>query len=85
MSAIVFAVHDATKNDLPEDYAKKLSESLLSIKGGYFEKDGALLANLVRDVTRDRPYPKALRTVPKRFPLSPYRRHLIRPLYQWTA
>ena len=46
---------------------------------------GALLADLVCGVTPDRPYPQALRTVPKRFPLGPYRRHLMRPLYQWMA
>ena len=46
---------------------------------------GALLAHLVRGMTPDRPYPQALRVVPKRFPLGPYRRHLMRPLYKWMA
>ena len=40
-----------------------------------------LLADLVRGVTPDLPYPQALGTVPKQFPLGPYRRHLVRPLY----
>ena len=46
---------------------------------------GALLADLVLGVTPNRPYPQALRTIPKRFPLGPYRRHLMRPLYKWMA
>ena len=46
---------------------------------------GALLADLARGVAPERPYPQAMRTVPKRFPLGPYRRHLMRPLYQWMA
>ena len=46
---------------------------------------GALLSDLVMGKTPDLPYAKPMRTVPKRFPLGSYRRHLLRPLYQWMA
>ena len=46
---------------------------------------GAILSDLVTGTTPDFPYPKTMRTVPKRFPLGSYRRHLLRPLYQWMA
>ena len=42
---------------------------------------GRLLADLVRDVTPDGPYPAPLRHVPRKFPLGRFRRLLMRPAY----
>ena len=44
---------------------------------------GAILAGLVQGKTPRLPYPEALKTVPKRFPLGRFRRHLLRPAYWW--
>ena len=46
---------------------------------------GATLGNLVKGTTPDFSYPKTMRIDPKRLPLGSYRRHLLRPPYQWMV
>ena len=68
--------------DMP-DYFAGFGYHGSSVRMGSYA--GVLLADLVHGVTPDLPFPQAPCTVAKRLPLGPYRRHLIRPLYQWMA
>ena len=51
----------------------------------YIEHEWYGLLCLNRSRTPDFSYPKTMRIDPKRLPLGSYRRHLLRPPYQWMV